>query len=85
MRRKIRLVANVMGFPASVIVTVMRRRTMCMIMVVVILVIGAMPEFRFDSGMADAVLGRKPFLDGADGGMGIDPVIEAGVQRRHVG
>ena len=63
-------------------VAVMRSRIM--LMLVVVAVIGALVEFRFHGGMADAVLAGKPLLDGADGPVCIDTLVEAGMQRRHV-
>ena len=67
-------------------VAVMRGRIvlMLMFMLVVAGLVGALAEFRFHGGMADAVLAGKPLLDGADGPMRIDTLVKAGMQRRHV-
>ena len=65
-------------------VAVMRGRIVLMLMIVVVGLVGALPEFRFDGGMADAMLAGKPLLDGADRLIRIDALIEAGMQRRHI-
>ena len=65
-------------------VAVMRGRIVLMLVIVLVTVIGALAEFRFHGGMADAVLAGKPLLDGADGPMRIDTLVKAGMQRRHV-
>jgi hypothetical protein len=60
---------------------VMRWRTMAVVMIVVVLVmaVGALAEFRLDGGVADAVLCGEPFLDGADRLMRVDAIVEAGM------
>ena len=65
---------------------VMRWRTMAVVMIVIVLVmaVGALAEFRLDGGVADAVLYGEPLLDGADRLMRVDAIVEAGMQRRHV-
>ena len=65
-------------------VAVMRGRIVLMLVIVLVTVIGALAEFRFHGGMADAVLAGKPLLDGADRLIRIDALIEAGMQRRHI-
>ena len=65
-------------------VAMMRSRIMLMLVIMVVAVIGALVEFRFHGGMADAVLAGKPLLDGADRLVCIDAVVETGMQRRHV-
>src|SRR3954469_11413819 len=63
---------------------VMRWRTMVVVMIVLVMAVGALAEFRFDRGVADAVFGGEPLLDGADRLVRIDAIVEAGMQRRHV-
>jgi hypothetical protein len=65
-------------------VAVMRSRIVLMLVIVVVTLIGTLAEFRLHRGMADAVLAGKPLLDGADGPVCIDTLVEAGMQRRHV-
>ena len=54
------------------------------IMIVVVAIVGALAEFRFHRGMADAVIAGKPLLDGADRTVRIDALVKAGMQCRHV-
>jgi hypothetical protein len=62
----------------------MMRRIMVVVMIVLVMAVSALAEFRLDGGMSDAVLGGEPLLDGADRLMRVDAIVEAGMQRRHV-
>lgn len=75
-----------MELPVSVIVAMMRSRIVRMVVlaIVPIMAVGAMAEFRFYGGVGDAMLGGKPLLDGPDRFVGIDAIVEASMQGRHV-